>query len=191
MYPAVVLVRAAIEVAAAHGLEAVTIAAVGRQAGAPSGSIYHRFHSRDGLLAAAWLEATRAFQAGFLPALEDTHHAAGVAAARHTTDWARREPAAARVLVLYRARDFGAARWTPGHRQEAGRLAAELEEGLTAFSRRHLGDRGGEVRRRVTFALLDLPLAAVRRYLSAGIAPPPEVDRYLEETLRALIPIGP
>jgi AcrR family transcriptional regulator len=172
---------------ASRGLDAVTIAAVARQSGAPSGSIYHRFGSRDGLLAAAWLEATHSFQEGFVRALREETAIPGLAAARHTTGWARRAPHPARALVLHGAQDFGATRWPDGARERARDLARELEDGLAEFSHRRFGDSGGELRRRVTFALLDLPLAAVRRYLAAGIAPPEEVDGYLHDTLAALL----
>ena len=37
---------------------------------APSGSLYHRFGSRDNLVALAWLRAVHRFQGGFLEALE-------------------------------------------------------------------------------------------------------------------------
>ncbi|MDQ6747296.1 MAG: TetR/AcrR family transcriptional regulator [Candidatus Dormibacteraeota bacterium] len=172
---------------AATGMEAVTIAGIGRAAGVPSGSIYHRFDSRDGLLAAAWLTAMRGFQSGFLTGLQDEAGPPGLAAAVHTTDWARTQPHRARALVLHRADDFGAARWPGERREEARRLAGQLEDGLAEFSLRHLGGMGGEVRRRVTFALLDLPFAAVRRYLAAGLPPPPEVDQYLEQALGAVL----
>jgi AcrR family transcriptional regulator len=175
---------------ASRGLDAVTIAAVARESGAPSGSIYHRFGSRDGLLAAAWLEATRSFQEGFLRGLREETEIPGLAAARHTTDWARRAPHPARALVLHSAQDFAARRWPDGARERARALAGELEDGLTDFSNRHYGESGGELRRRVTFALLDLPLAAVRRYLAAGIAPPAEVDGYLGDALAALLGRG-
>jgi AcrR family transcriptional regulator len=181
------IIEATLAVAATVEIEDVTIAAVSRESGAPSGSIYHRFASRDKLLGAAWLDATRSFQAGFLESLAETSDPPGLAAVRHTLDWARREPHRARALVLHRAQDFGAQRWDQGLRAEGRAQATALEEGLTAFSLAHLGSSGGEVRRRVTFVLLDLPHAAAHRYLAAGIAPPPEVDTYLEVAVRALL----
>jgi AcrR family transcriptional regulator len=181
------IIHATLAVAAAVGPEDVTIAAVSRASGAPSGSIYHRFASRDALLGAAWLDATRSFHAGFLEALSEASDPPGLAAVHHTLECARRDPRRARALVLYRAQDFGARRWEESQRAEGRAQAAALEAGLTAFSLAHLGSSGGEVRRRVTFALLDLPQAAVRRYLAAGIPPPPEVDAYLEAAVRALL----
>lgn len=187
------IIAATLAVAATVELEDVTIAAVSRASGAPSGSIYHRFASRDELLGAAWMDATRSFQASFLNALTDASDPPGLAAVRLTLDWARGEPHRARALVLHRAQDFGARRWGDQLRAEGRAQAAALEAGLTAFSLARLGSSGGEVRRRVTFTLLDLPQAAVRRYLAAGIPPPPEIDAYLEVAVPALLssPRGP
>ncbi|MFN2466075.1 MAG: TetR/AcrR family transcriptional regulator [Candidatus Dormibacteria bacterium] len=175
---------------AAGGVDAITIGGIGRAVGVPSGSIYHRFGSRDGVLAATWLEATRGFQVGFLAGLGAAAPVPGLAAALHVTDWARTEPARARLLALYRVQDFGAARWPDPARAEARVLAAELESGLGHFSTVTFGDSGGEWRRRVTFALLDVPVAAVRRYLSAGVPPPPEVDDYVAAAVAAVLAPG-
>ncbi len=46
---------------ARHGPSGATIGAIARALGAPTGSIYHRFDSRDGLLAEVWLGAATAF----------------------------------------------------------------------------------------------------------------------------------
>ncbi|MEA2682889.1 MAG: hypothetical protein QOK05_1217 [Chloroflexota bacterium] len=181
------IIAAALALASNGEIDGVTIGAVSRTSGAPSGSIYHRFGSRDGLLAAAWLDATRSFNSGFLEALDRVSQPPGLAAALFTVEWSRREPHRARALVLHRAMDFGAARWSNDRRAEARYAAAGLEQGLTEFSTMSFGASGGEVRRRVTFALLDVPLAAVRRYLAAGMTAPPEVDGYVDAAVRALL----
>src|SRR5260370_40248012 len=57
------ILTAAGRLIARHGPSGATIAAIARALGAPTGSIYHRFDSRDGLLAEVWLGAAPAFQA--------------------------------------------------------------------------------------------------------------------------------
>lgn len=188
LHDATTLVRAAQELAASNSGGPVTIAAVARAAGAPVGSIYHRFGSRDSLMAAAWLDAVMAFQSGFVRALLEPGDQAGLAAVLRTTAWARDDPVRARVLVLHRQREFGSDDWTETERQRARRLATDLESALDEFCLAHLDGSGGERRRLATFALLDLPYAAVRRYLAVGIAPPAEVDRYLALALAVLLP---
>ena len=64
------LLDAAAEVAAAHGPAATTISAIAQAAGAPTGSLYHRFPSRDVLLGTLWLDLIGRFQAGWIEALE-------------------------------------------------------------------------------------------------------------------------
>jgi len=46
-----------------EGPRAVSVAAIAQASGAPTGTLYHRFGSRDGILAAAWLRALERFAA--------------------------------------------------------------------------------------------------------------------------------
>ena len=66
------LLDAAREVILERGPRSATIALIAARAGAPTGSIYHRFASIDELLARTWLRAVRRTQevrpAGFDPA---------------------------------------------------------------------------------------------------------------------------
>ena len=62
-------VDSALKIAADQGPAAVTIAAVAVKVGAPVGSVYHRFSSRDILLAEVWLQVVTSIQKGFLKAL--------------------------------------------------------------------------------------------------------------------------
>ena len=48
-------IDSAIAVAAQCGVAAVSMAAIAVKAGAPIGSVYHRFDSRNAILARAWL----------------------------------------------------------------------------------------------------------------------------------------
>jgi AcrR family transcriptional regulator len=105
------LLDSAVTLAADAGPQAVTMSAVARTAGAPSGSVYHRFPDRPTLLAALWLRTVLRFQEGFLAALEEDPPLRGaVAAARHVVEWSKAHPPEARVL-LYGARDFAEAEW--------------------------------------------------------------------------------
>ncbi len=63
------ILTAALELLAERGPEGVTMSAISRQTGAPIGSIYHRFPSRDLILALLWLDVVESFQDGFLETL--------------------------------------------------------------------------------------------------------------------------
>lgn len=82
---------------------AATIADVAAQIGAPVGSIYHRFGSREILFVSLWLRSIRRFHVGFLAATEgpDPHRAA-VDTAVHIPHYCRAHPAEALALSLYR-----------------------------------------------------------------------------------------
>ena len=56
------ILDAARAIVLAAGPRAASVATIARESGAPVGTLYHRFGSRDGLLAAAWLRALERFQ---------------------------------------------------------------------------------------------------------------------------------
>src|SRR5262249_57005410 len=57
---------------AMHGPAAATMSAIARRTRAPTGSIYHRFESRDVLLGEVWLRAAEAFQDAYFEVLRGT-----------------------------------------------------------------------------------------------------------------------
>ena len=61
---------AAQAIAAAKGPAAVTIASISARLGAPTGSFYHRFASRNVLLGALWLRTVLNFQQGVSAAID-------------------------------------------------------------------------------------------------------------------------
>jgi len=63
------ILTAAGRIIATHGPSGATIGAIARAVGAPTGSIYHRFDSRDVVLAKVWLRAAATFQAAFFERL--------------------------------------------------------------------------------------------------------------------------
>src|SRR5262245_41572671 len=64
------ILNAAAAIAAKRGPKAATITAIGAAIGAPSGSIYHRFRTRDELLGRLWLSKAQVFQDQFERALQ-------------------------------------------------------------------------------------------------------------------------
>jgi AcrR family transcriptional regulator len=148
---------------------AATVAGVAARLGAPSGSVYHRFGSRDLLMARLWIRTVRRFQRGFIEALEATNlDGAALAAMVHTLRWTREHPAEARLLSLYR-RDELMAGWPDDLGPELADLNRSATEALKAYAkRRYPRVRGGEA---VRFALVGIPYAAVREHLTKGTLP--------------------
>ncbi|MFC7457178.1 TetR/AcrR family transcriptional regulator [Brachybacterium sp. GCM10030267] len=83
----------------------VTIADVAREIQGPSGSIYHRFASREELLGRLWIRSVRRFHVGLLEAAaRPDPREAVIASARHIPAFCRRHPADARAMLLFSTR---------------------------------------------------------------------------------------
>lgn len=181
------LLDAALRLVAAGGPGAATIAAIAAAVGAPVGSLYHRFRSRELLLARLWIRTVRRFQEGFITALGamDVDDAA-IGAALHAVTWARDHPDEARVLLLHRRQDL-AAQWPEELGDELGRLNDGVETAMRDHARRRYGSTDEVHLQRLAFALADLPYAAMRRYIAAGQPPPASVDGLVERTCRCVL----
>jgi AcrR family transcriptional regulator len=159
-----------------------TVASIAKRLGAPSGSIYHRFESRDLLLARLWIRTVHRAQQGFLAALaiDDVGEAAREAAL-HLPRWSRQNRAEASVLLLYRREDL-ADRWPEELGQELAELNDDLQKAIRRFTRRRFGRVTPSHLQTVAFALIDVPYASCRRYLLAGDAPPAMLDELVVRT---------
>lgn len=169
--------NAALAIVSESGPGSLTIAALAARTGAPVGSVYHRFASREVLLAELWIGIARSFQRGFLEALDRD----GLEAALYTAKWARSNLNEGRVLLLYRREELVAGAWPDDVKEHAADLARELEKGLVSFAKRQFGGARRESIRRAVFALMDVPLAAVKTHLEKGEPPP----AFLDELIRA------
>lgn len=76
--------------------------AVAGAVGAPSGSMYHRFASRDEMLARLWLRTIGEFQTGFVDALSDADTTAAIdAAVAFVFDWTAANPTKSALLLQF------------------------------------------------------------------------------------------
>src|SRR5512134_2746270 len=93
---------AALRLVADRGPQAVTVAALAKEVGAPTGSIYHRYRSREQLLAELWMEVVEGFQHGFVASLAQASDVATATdTARYMVTWVREHPLEARLLLLH------------------------------------------------------------------------------------------
>jgi AcrR family transcriptional regulator len=182
------IMDAAMRLVAEGGPNAATVAGIAGALGAPVGSIYHRFKSRDLLLARLWIRTVKRFQVGFLRALEaDDLDEAALGAALYNVEWTRRHVDEARVLLLYRREDL-AERWPEELGEELAALNTDVERAVRDHVLRRYGEGGGaEAVRRVVFALVDVPYAAGRRHLVNGEPPPLLVDELVTQTLQRVL----
>jgi len=167
-----------------HGPSAVTVDAITERLGAPKGSFYHRFASRDALLGALWLETVLAYQVGFVAAIEAGD---GLAAALHTPAWARAHLEDARLLLLYNRHDFVQGDWPAQLKQGVRDQALQFESCLKRFAQDAFGRAGAAQLRRATFVLAEVPLAAVKSHLQRREPPPSLVDELITATYHAIV----
>lgn len=179
---------AATRLFAEGGARAVTMAAVARETGAPSGSVYHRFTDRAALFAALWLRTVGRFEAGVLEAIEGVSPAeAPVVAATWAIDWSRENLGEA--IVLYAGpQAFSPETWSAesqaalaAHDEERDRNFAALLTKLAA---------GGVPRDEIALVMFDLPYAVMGRYLGRG-KPPPAKARDLVARVAAKVVAPP
>ncbi|MEW6529261.1 MAG: TetR/AcrR family transcriptional regulator [Thermodesulfobacteriota bacterium] len=183
-YTAEQFVDAALELVADRGPSAVTISAVAGKLRAPVGSVYHRFTSRDVLLAKLWLRTVRSFQLGFLDALR---RGDGLEAALYTLQWVRAHPKEGKLLLLYRREELVSGPWPQEIQSVAADLTAELDSAIKDFTQHLFAEVSKETLLRTVFALVDVPYAAVRRSLLAGESPPIELDDLVSTTYQSIL----
>jgi AcrR family transcriptional regulator len=176
--------NAALGLPAESGPSAVTVAAISARLKAPTGSFYHRFASRDALLAELWFNTVLAFEAGIRVALEAGD---GLAAALHTPAWVRAHLDEGRLLLLYHRDDFVHGEWPQTLRDGLDAHRRRSEARVRSFARATFGRAGTDEIRRAQFVLSEVPVAAVRQYLARREPPPPIVDDLISTTYRAIV----
>ena len=181
------ILDATLQVVAARGPTRVTTEAVAAQMGGHVGSIYYRFPTKDHLLAQLWMRCARAGRAGFLEALsgEDLDEALE-RAVLHYPRWSRVDQASAQVLAAY-GREQLTPDWPDELAAELATVNDDLIRAVAAFTGRWFGEIHTVYRQAMTFALLDLPSSAIRRYLVAGRPPPEPLDHSILAAARAVL----
>ena len=179
------LVAAASTVAARLGPARTSIAAIAREADVPVGSVYHRYPSRDALLAEAWISAAEAFGTQFLAALNAARTAdAAVEAALVTPRFARANHAGGVALFVHRRDDFLVEAPEESRTRAAKQTSAMLNGVAQAAKRLLPQDPRG--RDKLAVALIGIPYGAVRVFLPQAV-PPKELDAVIAAAARAAI----
>jgi AcrR family transcriptional regulator len=163
------MLDAALDLLLRAGSWSATMEAIAEASGAPTGSLYHRFGSRDELIARLWVRAVQRSQASFIAALEpDDAREAALAAALSIPDFCDEHPADAQLLVAFRREDL--IRSVPDGRlaEELAQLNEPVGRAVIDLARRLYGRRTRATVERTILAVFDLPYGAVRRHLIAG-----------------------
>jgi AcrR family transcriptional regulator len=189
LYPAETMLDVARDLLLDDGAHAATIEAISSASGAPTGSIYHRFGSRDELVTRLWMRAVRHSQTAFLGAVDVGDPAASaVQAGLSIFDFCRAQPRDARLLVSFRYEDLVRAAPVQGAlADELRELNRPVEAAVADLARALYGRATRSALDHVLLVVFDLPYGAVRRHLIAGAQPPERLRGDLASALQAAI----
>jgi AcrR family transcriptional regulator len=160
-----------------------TIEVLTTKTGLSMGSIYHRFGSRDGLLAETWLNAVERFQAVFLAALAPGTLASALDAALATPHFCRSNRGEAVLLACCRRSEFLQPEIPLDLRSRLEAVNIDTVQAIRNFAaaidRPLLACR---------LALVAYPLGAVRLYLPSRPVPK-TLDAEIAKAVRAALEI--
>lgn len=185
------IIDATIEVAAHCGVAAVSISAIAGRAGAPTGSVYHRFESRGAILARAWLRVKADFRETVACHWSEGNTWAAVAA---FLQWCRDKPLYAKFLLQCEdcpvfneplSAELNAA-------LEAEQEALDLcfRQCLAHVPQIHAGADGGtetETEAVLRFTLFAAPTAMIKPYLLQDLNIPARIDDVLRASHDAVV----
>lgn len=159
------MLDAARSIALERGARAVTVEAIAAQSGAPVGSLYNRFGSRDNILTAAWERALQRFQGPFLEELRrEKLNDAALGAARWIINFARSQPNDARLLAAFRPADVLTDPDAPAARRLASGNVA-IRDAISELAERSGAAEPARVRELLSLAVIDIAGGAIRRRL--------------------------
>jgi AcrR family transcriptional regulator len=182
------MLDAARDLLLAEGSPSATMEAIAAASGAPTGTLYHRFRSRDELIARLWMRAVYRSQASFVAAMErDDAREAAVAAAMSIIEFCEEHPQDARLLAAFRREDLIRALPDGPLAEELHVLNRPVERAVVQLAQRLYGKRSRAALDRTLLAVLDLPYGAARRYLLMKAPLPAYLRTDLNRALRAVL----
>ena len=171
-----------------QGGRAATVEAIAKASGAPSGTIYHRFGSRDELIARLWIRGVQRSQAAFFAAIDGRDpRDAMLAGGLSILDFCADQPADAKLLVAFRHDDLVRAAPSGALAEELERLNEPVERAVVDLARGLYGRASRAALDRVLLAVFDLPYGAVRRHLIAGRPLPSGLRGELARAIAAVV----
>ncbi len=116
-----------------------TVNHVADRLGAPMGSIYYRFPSRDALFGSLWARSIQRFHAGLVAAATIENPRESMAAmARHIPQFCRANPGEAKAMTLYRLPDL-LDKVPPEQRVELAAINSDVDQALRRVAARRYG----------------------------------------------------
>jgi AcrR family transcriptional regulator len=194
LHPTDAMLDAARDLLLEQGSPSATMEAIATASGAPMGSIYHRFASRDELIARLWIRAVYRSQASWVAAMEhDDAKQAALGAAMSIVDFCEEHPGDAQLLAAFRREDLIKAIPEGPLAEELEELNRPVERAVVQLARRLYGRRSRAALDRTLLVVFDLPYGAARRYLITGMPLPSRLRADLASAVAAVIdePLAP
>lgn len=166
LHPTETMLDAARDLLLAEGSPSATMEAIAAASGAPTGTLYHRFGSRDELIAKLWMRAVYRSQASFVAAMErDDAREAALAAAMSIIDFCEEHPDDAQLLAAFRREDLIRALPDGPLAEELHVLNRPVKRAVVQLAQRLYRKRSRAALDRTLLAVFDLPYGAARRHL--------------------------
>lgn len=166
------------------GPAALSAAGVARALGAPSGSVYHRFASRDHLAASLWMRTVERFDSEVVDGLRAPGDPVeiAVATARHLVAWSVANPTDAFILTMFRREDLVGDDLPPDLAARARALGERQRDAIEQLA--HRLKRPGDL---MGFAVAGIPHAAVQRHVGNRMPIPDWTADAVERSVRAAL----
>jgi hypothetical protein len=91
------------------------------------------------------------------------------------------------LLLLHHRDDFVAREWPPEVLERAAETTLKAQAALDTFTGRALGSTSAAARRRVRYAVVELPVAAVIAHVRADQRPPAIVEQLVADAYRGVM----
>jgi AcrR family transcriptional regulator len=177
----------------ARGLKTVTVDAIAQASGAPKGSIYYRFSSRDDIFARLWLRAVERFRTALLGvAQQEDPLETSVLGALAVYDFCDKQRPDARLLMSFSHHDLLRGNIRAELRHRLHDLNQSIARAQRDMAVRLYGEATTKARQRLERAVFQVPFGLARECLIANQPMPREARVDLEYAARALLtaPLG-
>jgi putative transcriptional regulator len=166
----------------------ITMAQIAHAAGAPTGSVYHRFASREELLIRLWLRSIKRFQVGFTRAGEQGEaRSAVIEMALCVPQFCRKHPADAKATTLFRQEDL-LSTTTGDLRKEVESLNEGIDAVTESLGVRRYGAMNERRRALLYVATRISPYGLLRPFIGADV--PSWIDDAVAASAGAIAGLG-
>jgi AcrR family transcriptional regulator len=187
------LLDVAEQLATSAGPGGLTLRRVADAAGAPTGTIYHAFSSKEALLARAWIRAAHRLQDRLERAVDAVAEASGtageavVAASCSPVAFATDHPASARLFFMQRRDQLFSDGLAASVTAELEEIQQRFDALLTGLAQALWGRRDRTAVATIATCVVDLPGGLIQRQLLSGAVLDAQTSSRIAAACRAIL----